>query len=283
MSSSSHYIAEYITHYPEDFEGSPELHTIMQYIKRHIHKPQAGDLSILAAMPRSSLISRSADGFAWDSCVVFDIPIARTNPDFVKTLATIFHGPLREEIKFPAPAPESRASKRITTEKFYARLLMTMYFSRNPDMYADLVRHAKTPAMWETALAAVTFMGAIITANWDSTALLDQIPQQDPTYGRLQDFPKTGIDLLCDVGRSSAMLSYLLGPPDVIPGVRSGGENAAYRVAMAKFDVVRLLNERIQNEDVPDNLKAMVRECVAQGPLGRGNNAAGSRIGTLDL
>lgn len=281
MSSSGDYISQYVSHYPEDVERSPELHTIMQHIMRNIRKGQASDLKILSAIPRSSLVPRSSGGFAWDSCVVLDIPIAKTNADFLKTLATIFHGPPKEEY-FPVQVPESGTPNRILTEKFYARVLVAKYYHENPDMFSDIARHARTPAMWETALAALTFMSAIITANWDSSAFIGQIPENDSMYGRLQEFPRTGIELLCDVGKSSSMLSYLIGPADTIPGIRSGGENAAYRVAMTKFDVVRLLHERIQKEDVPDNLKAMVRECVAQGPLGR-TNAAGSRIGTLDL
>jgi hypothetical protein len=281
-SGSAHYIAEYASYYPKNFEDSPDLHAIMQYIKRNIHKGEPGDLSILAAMPRSCLIPRSPTGFVWDGCVVLDIPIAKTNADVLKTLATIFHGPPKKDATFPSRVTGSDASKRTLTEKFYARMLTAMYYTRNPDMFADIARHAKTPAMKDNALAALTFMSAIITSNWDSSALLDQISENDPVYRRLQEFPKTGIDLICDVGKTSSWLTYLTTPADAVPGVIGSAENAAYQVAMAKFDVVNLLNERIQKENVSDNIKAMVRQNVAQGPWGR-TNAAGSRIGTLDL
>jgi hypothetical protein len=174
------------------------------------------------------------------------------------------------------------ASNRSLAEGSYARLLAALYYVRNPDMFSDIARHAKTPAMKDTALAALTFMSAIITSNWGSSSLLDQVSENDHMYHRLQTFPKTGIDLVCDVGTSSPWLTYLTRPPDALPGVIAGEDNAAYQVAMAKFDVVKLLNQRLHNVDAPDSIKAVVREGVAQGPWGR-TNAAGSRVGTLDL
>lgn len=44
-------------------------------------------------MPRGTLIPQRAGKPAWSEAVILDIPITRTNPDALKTLATIFHGP----------------------------------------------------------------------------------------------------------------------------------------------------------------------------------------------
>jgi hypothetical protein len=68
---------------------------IRDYVHRNIRKCEAQDLNIIASLPRSTLIPRRGSGFAWDDCIILDMPIARTNQDALKTLATVFHGPLR--------------------------------------------------------------------------------------------------------------------------------------------------------------------------------------------
>ena len=92
-SRTAHYISVYASTYPENFENSAELQTVWQYVHRNVRKCEANDLSIIAAMPRTTLVPRRPTGLAWDDCILLDIPITRTNPDALKTLATVFHGP----------------------------------------------------------------------------------------------------------------------------------------------------------------------------------------------
>lgn len=65
-------------------------------------------------------------------------------------------------------------------------------------------------------------------------------------------------------------------------GGRGGAENAAYQVAMAKFDVLKALGRRLEEEGGREDVLAMVRRRVGEGPWGSDGNV-GSRIGTLDL
>ena len=90
---TAHYISEYASTYPLNFETSPEMPHIRQYVHRNIRSCAPNDLSVLASMPRATLIPQRAGKPAWNEAVILDIPITRTNPDALKTLATIFHGP----------------------------------------------------------------------------------------------------------------------------------------------------------------------------------------------
>lgn len=91
---TAQYISNYVSHYPTDFEHSAELPVIRNYIGRSIRKCEPHDLSILASMPRATLIPQKDSRFFWDECILLDLPIKRTSPDALKTLATVFHGPL---------------------------------------------------------------------------------------------------------------------------------------------------------------------------------------------
>jgi hypothetical protein len=92
-SRTAKYISDYAYNYPENFEKSPELSKIRNYVHCNIRKCEVSDLNIIASMPRSTLIPRRGSGLAWDECIILDMPVTRTNQDALKTLATIFHGP----------------------------------------------------------------------------------------------------------------------------------------------------------------------------------------------
>lgn len=282
---TAHYIAEYASTYPENFENSPELQTIRQYVHRNIRKCEANDLTIVAAMPRATLIPRRSTGLAWDDCVILDIPVKRTNQDALKTLGTVFHGPPREEITFPARQIANAASNQRAVESAYARLLTSLYYTKNPTFFSDIITHADTVAMKENALAALSLLNAIITANWDSATLPNEIPEDDPIYLRLQQFPKTPIDLILDPTISGGVLPYLMKPATTfsnLVGGRGDAENAAYQVAMAKFDVLQVLGARLERDGGRQDVIAMVKRRISEGAWGVGGSA-GSRIGTLEL
>lgn len=90
---TAHYISEYAITYPENFENSPELSIIRQFIQQRISTCERSDLTILVSMPRQTLIPRTSTGLAWGDSVLLDVPIIKTKPEALKTLATIFHGP----------------------------------------------------------------------------------------------------------------------------------------------------------------------------------------------
>lgn len=282
---TAQYISEYASTYPENFENSAELPTIRTYLHRNIRKCESHDLSILAAMPRATLIPRSTTGLIWDDCILLDIPIARTNPDALKTLAAVFHGPPKQEITFPQIETIGLDDKRIEVESVFARLLTSQYYSKHPSLFSDLVTHASTIAMKENALAALVLLRAIITSSWSITPLPDLISASDRTYTHLQNFPRTGLDLILDPARSGSVLAALLKPATTfsnLVGGRGDAENAAYQVAMARFDALKALGRRLEHDGGRDDVLQMVRQRVSEGPWGVGGSA-GSRIGTLDL
>jgi hypothetical protein len=160
-----------------------------------------------------------------------------------------------------------------------------LYYTKNPSLFSDLVSQAEIVAMKDTALAALTLLGAIITSNWDSTILPEHVSEGDPIYSRLNSFPKTGLDVVLDPTISGAVLPYLLKPAtqysSLVGGVGSA-ENAAYQVAMAKFDVLKVLDARLAKEGGRHDVVSMVRRRVSEGPWGV-SGGAGSRIGTLEM
>jgi len=283
-SRTAQYISDYASHYPENFEKSHEMPTIRNYVHLNIRKCEASDLNIIASMPRSTLIPQKASGPAWDDCVITDMPITRTNQDALKTLATIFHGPPKEEITFPQTETIGSDSKRTQTEAAYARLLTALFYLKKPNMFADITTHMETIAMKENALAALTLVGALITSTW-STEPLPNIPANDPTYARLNAFPKSGVDLILDPTISGGVLPSLLKPATTfsnLVGGRGDAENAAYMVATAKFEVLKTLGRKLEQDGGRQDVLAMVRRRVGDGVWGDSGNV-GSRIGTLEM
>lgn len=301
-SRTAQYISDYASNYPENFENSPEMSTIRNYVHRNIRKCEANDLNVVASMPRSSLVPRRSSGLVWDDCVILDMPITRTNQDALKTLATVFHGPpkvcychhddsslyakfSKEEITFPQVETLGSDPKRIQTEAVFARILTALFYGKKPTMFSDIVTHMETIAMKENAFAALALVRALITSSWSTEPLPDIIPANDSTYTRLSSFPKSGLDVILEPSISGGVLPSLLKPATTfsnLVGGRGDAENAAYQVAMAKFDVLKALGRKLEEVGGRQDVLAMVRRRVSEGPWGA-SGSVGSRIGTLEL
>ncbi|KAF1959721.1 hypothetical protein CC80DRAFT_466808 [Byssothecium circinans] len=281
---TAQYISDYASNYPDNFENSAEMPIVRNYLHQNIRKCEPHDLSILASMPRATLVPQRSGTLFWDDCVVLDIPITRTNPDALKTLAAVFHGPLKPELTFPQVETLGEDQKRIETEAYFARLLTYLYYTKHPSVFADVVTHADTIAVKDNAIAALTLISALITSTWSSTPP-STIPSNDPVTSRLQTFPQTGLDLILDPTISGGVLPLLMKPATTfsnLVGGRGDAENAAYQVAMAKFDVLKALGRRLEKESARQDVVSMVARRVNEGPWGVGGSA-GSRIGTLEL
>lgn len=190
----------------------------------------------------------------------------------------------QEELTFPQVETLGSNVKRIKIEAAYARLLTALFISKKPNTFSDVIRHTDTVAMKENALAAFALLRALITASWSSEPIPD-IPADDPTYARLTNFPKTGLDLILDPSISGGVLPALLKPATSfsnLVGGRGDAENAAYQVAMAKFDVLKALGRELEQSGGREDVLFMVKRRVSEGPWGVGGSA-GSRIGTLEL
>ncbi|KAL1636567.1 hypothetical protein SLS56_001152 [Neofusicoccum ribis] len=290
---AANYLATYASNYPTDFEASDfktatlrRLMNVFSSIKPaqwvHGESPRH-DLHILASLPRTTLLADSTA--IWVSTPLSLVPGSRsTNSDALHTLATIFHGPEdpTKDLTFPAPASPSRSSatfpERLEAERSAARTLTALFTQHNPSFWLDLVQLAETIALKDTALASLNFINALATASWSTTSS-SAIPS---------DFPFTGLSLLLRPG--NPVLPYLLRPAPSfsnLVGGRGDAENAAYQVAMRKFDVLRTVLRRLESsaaEEVPgrDGLLEMMRVRAAEGVWGRGGDVGG-RIDTLEL
>ena len=91
----ANYVSAYASIYPDNFEQSPEKKTILQWLSQVIRKCEIDDLHVLASLPRTSLLQGTQSGSIWTDTPVLSLPIKRTTPEALKTLATIFHGPLQ--------------------------------------------------------------------------------------------------------------------------------------------------------------------------------------------
>jgi hypothetical protein len=283
-SRTAQYISDYASTYPENFENSIDMPTIRDYVHRNIRKCEASTLNIIASMPRATLIPQRGPSLAWDECVIVDMPITRTNPDALKTLATVFHGPPKEELTFPKVETLGSDPKRRENEARFARLLTALFYAKKPNMFSDLVSHIETIAMKENALAALGLVRALITSSW-STEPPETEPANDPTYNCLSSFPASGAELILEPSISGGLLPSLLKPAITFSNLVGGlgdAENAAYQVAMAKFDVLKALGRKLEEDGGRQDVLAMVRRRVGEGPWGV-SGSVGSRIGTLEM
>jgi hypothetical protein len=162
--------------------------------------------------------------------------------------------------------------------------LTALFISKKPNTFSDIIRHADTVAMKENALAALKLLGALVTASWSAESIPD-ISANDLSYARLSSFPKTGLDLILDPSISGGVLPALLKPATSfsnLVGGRGDAENAAYQVAMAKFDVLKALGRQLEESGGREDVLFMVKRRVNEGPWGS-SGSAGSRIATLEL
>jgi hypothetical protein len=199
-------------------------------------------------------------------------------------ILNILANSVQEELTFPQVETLGSDTQRAQIESAYARLLTALFISKKPNMFSDIISHAETVAMKENALAALALLRALITASWSSEPILD-VPATEPTYARLNNFPMTGLDLILEPSISGGVLPALLKPATSfsnLVGGRGDAENAAYQVAMAKFDVLKALGRELEQNGGRDDVLFMVKRRVNEGPWGVGGSA-GSRIGTLEL
>ncbi|ORY14248.1 hypothetical protein BCR34DRAFT_599240 [Clohesyomyces aquaticus] len=284
-SRAANYISDYASTYPETFENSEEAKVIQQYLHHVIRNCDSNDLHILSSVPRCTLVPRKSTGLEWDDCLLLEIPIRASNPDALKTLATVFKGPAKEALTYPLEEVSTASSKRRRSEQTYARILLSLYYAKHPNLFSSIITHAETIAMKDHALAALVLLRAIIISEWNAEIHEEILPSSDTRYMRLQQFPKTGVDLVLDPSISGGLLPYLLKPATTfsnLVGGRGGAENAAFEVAMSKFDVLKALGARLEEQGGRQDILDIIKRRVLEGPWGV-TGTVGSRIGTLDL
>ena len=293
---SANYIAAYCSAYPEIIIKNQEIiSSVLARLTIALQAISPGqwaqgqtpkhDLHVMSSLPRVALTPQSRDS------PLFWVPCKSASPDTFNTLAFVFHG----EDKFPVGESHSADD-----ENGPARALYFLYMEHSPNFWTQVVTAAETVAMKDVALAAIHLIGAIVTAQW---ALLPDTSQESslfvlPTEDNLREkchisgvqLPRSGIEAIMSEPAIGIVVPYLMKPAQTFSNLVGGGrgdvESAAYRIAVAKHDVLVLLHQKLKewvgsHSDAQD-MVATVGRRVAQGPMG-GASDVGGRVGTLDL
>ncbi|KAI9667008.1 MAG: hypothetical protein M1829_005615 [Trizodia sp. TS-e1964] len=311
--SSASYLAAYATNYPNHIMSATfgsEDTLLISKIRSRIYAALGTlpalrvvdvpewDLHLLSALPRLALLPKyttngdQQNEYNWHSSILSRIPLAPAHPAYLRTLAVLFHGPSRKSDKASCVRPS-----HLPSEPAAARALYTLYVAKQPNLFVILVRLADTIALKEVALAAIHLLSSIITANWD--VLPPPSPTSDglyyptekslkaPSFAKGGPLPLFGIITILNTPALAPLANYLLAPPKTFNNLVGGSgdtESAAYTIAMARFELVKVFNERLKALPVGmiEKLRNSFAERVARGPWG-GQTAVGSSISTTEL
>jgi len=260
------YVASYVSFYPDDFMDNRELqqkvlekinNATKMSIQRWVHSQSpAEDLHVLSSLPRPLLVLA---GHGSPHC---ELPSRVANPDVLNTLATLFHGPITANTEtFPPQSEDAAFHDSDDVEVHAARELYDYYIMNNNRLWSDAVNHADTIALKDTALAATNLIRAVITAPWN------------------------GIEVIMSPPAKSSVVPWLLSGPRTFSNLVGGhgdAESAAYKVAMAKFDCLRVFYERVKERREWRAVADAAKKRLEEGPWGRGTEVGG-RIATLEL
>lgn len=327
---SANYLATYASKYPrhmlQAMTGPDEsslvdrvLFSISQALDaswtRRTREAPAHDLHVLVSLPRVALLPQIPNlslSFPRDSrrkSPVFRLPAPPSHEDYLKTIATLFHGP---EIR-PGQDSDRITEKRTEDEAFYvdstseaaaARALYFLYLDQNPEFFTNTVKAAETIAVKENAIAAIGVISAVIKANWaplpTSTSSVRPVRMRLPTEDELAEFlhssprssssqsqlPSSGIEALLTSPAVASVVPYLCSPPQTFSGLVGGmgdAESAAYKVAVAKFEALRALHDGLKAYPSKfGEIKALVANAAGRGPWGSGSGV-GANIATMEL
>ncbi|KAI5205693.1 hypothetical protein E4T39_02809 [Aureobasidium subglaciale] len=303
---SANYLATYVSSYPSHFLASPLKQTLTRRLLSsldltpsrwaHAESPKH-DLHILASMPRSSLLPPN-NNWMWSPLSL--LPSKSTNADVLATLATIFHGPTKQEIiNYPASSPlmDTTHDAVWKSEAQAAYALYYLYLNHNPTLFADLTHHASIIALRETALASISLIRSVATANW--------LPLTETSTPTASDFhaslPPTalaeqqkGFLAILSLPSLEYTLPYLLSPAQTFSNLVGGvgdTENSAYRVAMSKFECLKEEYNRLkvfceeggEEGEEWEDVVVTLRKKVDEGPFGSRQGEVGGRIATMEL
>lgn len=290
------YVAQYARLYPNHLlQGSDSLlDGILSRITRSLAIPPAqwahgpmpsGHLVILSSLPRVLLVK--VRGQPLDPLLT--LPTSPPNKEALDTLGRIFHGP--PKIEMPAASMELSTSGQTPTdwhkEAAAARILYFTYLNSHASLWTDIVAAADILAMKEVALTAISFMKAIITANWQTlspevtvSVSRFQLPSEGQ-LGRLSPaaqgmLPSSGVWAVLTPPALTTLLPYLFKPPrsyaDFVGGGAADAQNVVWKVATAKYEVLVALYNRLKDTtaqtDGFEDIMRTLRQRVSEGPWG---------------
>ncbi|KAL4936033.1 hypothetical protein BDV06DRAFT_233766 [Aspergillus oleicola] len=292
------YVAQYAELYPNHLLQSPQslLDSIMSRVNASLlistsqwaHGPTpSGQLNVLSSLPRVLLLEASAKGVN----PVASLPTNPPNQEVFNALGRIFHGPPKHTV--PESVQLSNSGQTPTNwhkEAAAARVLYFLYQNHRPSLWDDVVATADILAMKDISLAAISFMQAVVSANWHTlspevTAPVDgtsryKLPSEEE-LGRLSPasqgaLPSSGAWIAISPPALTVLLPYLFKPPrsysEFVAGGAADPQNAVWKVATARYEVLVALHRSLQNlEDKDSDLEDIIRTLrkrIDDGPLG---------------
>ena len=251
------------------------------------------DLRVLASLPRIFLLPKN-----FERTPFFHVYNKHGDAAIYSTLAAVFQGTNHRDLQHSLLSPTAADDDSGSQENSAARVLYYLYLKEYPFFWEELVQAANIIALQDVALAAIGLLKAVITAEWGSLPLH---PRRDwpnlPTEKDLaaachssdEALPLSGFDAIFADGTWEIIVSYLLSSSpafDNLVGGRGDTESAAYKVAVAKHDVIKLFYQKLEpiaqeKEGFHDVLKALWTR-VVQGPRG-GLPEVRPTIATLEL
>lgn len=293
------YVAQYTELYPNHFLQNQQslLDRVLVRVTESLRisstqwahgQIPSGQLNVLSSLPRVLLVEASKQGLN----PVLTLPTNSPSKEALNVLAKIFHGPPRSSTP---NSTELNSSGQTPTdwhkEAAAARFLYFAYLNHHPRLWKDIVASADILVMKDISLASMSFMKAIVTANWQT--LTDEVIAPVPGMGsRFQlpseqslgsvspsvqgSLPASGPWAILTPPALLTLLPYLFKPPrsyaEFVGGGAGDAENAVWKIATAKYDVLVTLHDRMKElddktpefEDIVRTLQQRVRD----GPLG---------------
>lgn len=303
------YVAQYAQLYPNHLLESPrELHEmILSRIHKSLNIQSAqwahgetplGDLTILASLPRVLLVEAGRKGLN----PLQSVPSHPPNRACYQTLAKLFHGPSETSSTNPASAIGNSPTDSFK-EAAAARILYFTYLNEHANLWQNVVVAADVVAMKETALAAISLIGAVVTANWKILSTEDaqsleassfRLPSEDELNRQASSgsglLPTSGSWAVLTPPALTTVLPYLFKPPVSYSNFVAGGagdpENAVWKLATAKYDVLVSLHEALEKSNAQiEGIKDIMRtleQRIRDGPQGPALSI-GSRVEALEM
>ncbi|KAB8078424.1 hypothetical protein BDV29DRAFT_166351 [Aspergillus leporis] len=306
------YVAQYAELYPNHFLQNPQslLDRILSRINASVtissaqwaHGPvPSGQLSVLSCIPRVLLVEATKQGLN----PVLALPTSPPNKEALDALSKILHGPSKQ---YHDDTMELNTSGQTATdwhkEAAAARILYFMYQNQHSTFWTDVVAAADILAMKDVSLAAISFMRAIITANWEQLSV--EVTSAVPGTSRYQLPSEEGLGSLSPASQGvlpssgawtaltppalTVLLPYLFKAPrsyaEFVGGGAGDSQNAVWKVATAKYGVLVVLHNNLKEmggqtvgfEDIIRTLQQRVNE----GPWGPVTQT-GSSVETVGL
>lgn len=297
-SRASHYVAEYVAHYPNHLlQQKDEVHAILIRLSNVLQNVTSGqwahgkapkdDLYVLESLPRVTLIRGNGPGDPY-----FQIPPRPISVDGLEAVVSGFGG-TRDDTALDLADPTSF----IENEKAAGLVLYSQYLEEYPNFWTQVVNAAETLALKDKCLAAHAVIKAVIEAEW---APLPSEPANSeyplPTRSQLSDSghlyreysPDSGVMAIMTSPALDAVLPYLLKP--VPPFSNLDKESTAYKISLIKRDILRTLRTRLTTVVENAGDEATQRDWLdvlntvnsVANEVSRGNPDSGGMVATME-